>query len=115
MNKIVVLLFLLLPLAGCSQEELPSSLGDTIEKMIVLADTGRGAELLEKHADMRKHGAEQKTVPADKMTELKQALIVAKSLTPKMQEGDSIAIFEDPSLKRTMKFILLDGVWRLQN
>ena len=115
MKKLVILLILVLPLAGCGEEKKPTSLKETIRNMLVLVEENRDAELIEKYADMSKFGHAQANIPAVRMAELKTALKVVQKLDPVFSEGGRMAVFTDPQLPRPMKFVRLDGVWRLQN
>jgi len=115
MKKLLILMFLALPLMSCAEKQKVSTLDETLKQMLVLIDQKKDKELLKKYADMSKHGADQVGIPAEKLPELKAALLVAQKLKPSMQENNTIAVFENELLKRPMKFVLLDGVWRLQN
>jgi hypothetical protein len=115
MKKLLILMFLLLPLAGCAEKQKVSMLDETLKQMLVLIDQNKDKELLTKYADMSKHGADQVGIPAEKLPELKVALLVAQKLKPLMLENNTVAVFENQLLKRPMKFVLLKGVWRLQN
>ena len=115
MKKLLILLFLVLPLAACSDDEATPTLTETLGRMLELVDQNKDKELLKKYADMRKHGADQVGIPAEKLPELKSALLLAQKLKPVMSEDGKTAVFKDPQFKRPMKFVLLDGAWRLQN
>lgn len=115
MKKLLILMFLALPLASCAEKQKASMLDETLKQMLVLIDQKKDKELLKKYADMSKHGADQVGIPTDKLPELKAALLVAQKLKPSMRENNTVAVFENELLKRPMKFVLLDGVWRLQN
>ena len=115
MKKILILLFLVLPLAACGESETAPTLTETIGNMLELIDQKKDKELLNKYADMSRHGADQVGIPAEKLPELKAALMVAQKIKPVMGKDGKTAVFEDQNFRRPMKFVLLDGAWRLQN
>jgi hypothetical protein len=115
MYKAITLIIITFFFSACSPQTIQSQLNKTMSEMIVLIDQGKNKELVEKYADLSGFKGRIPSVSEKKMKVLKFHMLQAKKLSPTISENGNLAIYNDPSFKRPLKFIKSKNRWLLKD
>lgn len=115
MLRTLTLVMIAILFSACGPQTTQSQLNKTMSEMIVLIDQGKNKELVEKYADLSNFKGRIPNVSEKKMKVLKFHLLKAKKLSPTISENGNLAIYNDPSFKKPLKFIKSKNRWLLKD
>jgi hypothetical protein len=113
--KYILTLLLFFPLLAYGESNLKNELDQAIAKMIELIDTGDGDAFMNTYAYIPDGQKKPHSLPMKKIAALREALSKTKEIIPTFFEMDTIAKFENEKFPRPLRFIKVDGKWKIMN
>ena len=113
--KYFLILIVTIILGACGPRTPQSELNETITEMLALIDHGKSQELLAKYADFSDARGSIIDIPEDKLKSLKFHLLRTKEMQPRLTESNTLAVYEDSSFERPLRFKKVGQKWLLKD